>query len=154
MQDTDSEAGKSQIFDPVTSLQCCNNGSVQKGRMMLILCAHLRKQNQFREEGGSYINIDLEFHGCISLNASHHYYPFNTKSALVLKHTGFLELWCYRQNRPAFPPVLSGIIVIKNVIYDNLFQLLFCCYTFIHSFTFPLSSYPVEGFRGAGAYPS
>lgn len=40
---------------------------------MLILCAHLRKQNQFREGGGSYINVDLELHGYISLNPSHHY---------------------------------------------------------------------------------
>lgn len=29
---THTEAGKSQIFDPVTLLQCFNNGSVQKGK--------------------------------------------------------------------------------------------------------------------------
>lgn len=32
---------KSHIFDPVTLLQCCNNGSVQKGKIMFVFCARL-----------------------------------------------------------------------------------------------------------------
>lgn len=48
MQDTHTEAGKSQIFDPVKKLQCSNDGSVQKGNTMLVVCAHLGKQNQSR----------------------------------------------------------------------------------------------------------
>ncbi len=45
---THTKAGKSQIFDPVALLQCCNSSSVQRGKIMLWLCAHLRKLNQFK----------------------------------------------------------------------------------------------------------
>lgn len=50
-----TEPRKSEIFDPVILLRCCNNGSVQRGKIMLVPCAHVRKQNQFRERGGSYV---------------------------------------------------------------------------------------------------
>ena len=53
-----SAARKISNIWPVTLPQRWNNGYFQKGKkIMLTLCAHLKDEDQFREEGGSYIML-------------------------------------------------------------------------------------------------
>ena len=45
---------------------------------------------------------------------SHSPFPPNKLWFLNRFRSGFLEPWCYLANQPAFPPVLSGTIVMKD----------------------------------------
>ena len=51
---------------------------------------------------------------CTDLSLSFSPFPPNKLWFLNRFRSGFLEPWCYLANQPAFPPVLSGTIVMKD----------------------------------------